>query len=1291
MLILSTAGTQAVNLIWDAGNTSPGTPITPASGAWDINTSTNINWYNGTANVSWSQTSTTAGSGGAIFQGPGAAAGTYQVTVDGGQVAATNMVINANGYQFNGSPIYLTIGPLPLLMISNGVNVVFSNNLTGAALTGNNGVAELRAGDNGPASIININGAVTGWQPSYTSTNGSIFYISNSTATAIADGTAYVDADVRVTDGTWNSSGALLIGVSRGSASSSQPNNQTGKLTFDGANTILNHTSDYISLGRNILSGWNAVMNIQNGATVNYQTGTHNNNVGLGIPRPGSSGANSISVLNVYGGTLNMGPASGSDATSFPRTIFIANGGSANNEVSALNQTGGTIFAWGGVQMGGSGTYSGGTAGLTNSGGFLYIGNFGGDGIKNGGTLAPTNLITLSGGTIGALAAWHSPSTLPITLGTLNGNVTFQAADNNGNGYGITLDQVLSGPGGFYKTGSGQLTLNGINTYMGSTVVSNGTLYLVTPSTSGPATLDGSAGSPNLIVSISNPGQTWTVGGSMTFQSGTPQVDFLWGSATPSTSVAPIQSAGNLNFTATPNVVATNGSFFRATYPLISYMGGLSGTPPTTATLPAGVSGYVTNIAAAREIALVITVSPNNPSYVWTTNSEAWNYTSNYWTTNGVFTAWQDGNVALFNDTNVVPGSTNITVTLNANVSPSSTALYGLEFNNFSNSYIISGTGMIASGAIDVKGNGNGPATVTLATTNTYSGGTTLEGGSLLNINSGGNGSGSPVGTGALTINANSQLGNSSGSAVALQYPVPGNWNGNFSYVGANDLDLGSGSITLLKNTTVTVMTNNLSTEGSISDGGSGYGLTKTGNGTLTLAGNNSWSSVQENAGQLNFNSSGAAGSANFTFMGGSVDNTSGSPVALNTGAWILSGLASGGVFTFLGSNDLDVSVGTIAANNGNSIVFNIVSNIFTTAAVECGNTLIVKNGNGTWVLGGADTLNTALVTVNAGEFDMARLGGSPAIGTGGAGDITGSGHGLVVNSNALAVLDGPISQIAHASGGNSYIEVILNSGILDMYGNSQAVDMISMTNGVLRESAPGSTSTLTITGTLGTHPTNAITLNGTNCGFDVPPVDGNLNISALVNGAGTLVKTGLGTVTLQQSNAYTGNITVNAGILNQTYEDMSSTAVVTIASGAVLGLNYGDSGTNIIAGLVLNGASAALGLHNSGTDPIYLTGSGNLLVVTPPPSGPIAPTNPPTITRMSLSGNNLVLTGTNGDTGATYYLLDTTNLIQPVPQWKTIATNVASGNVFSFTGTNAVTPGTAQQFYMLSSTNYNP
>ncbi|HSY20195.1 MAG TPA: autotransporter-associated beta strand repeat-containing protein, partial [Candidatus Acidoferrales bacterium] len=88
-----------------------------------------------------------------------------------------------------------------------------------------------------------------------------------------------------------------------------------------------------------------------------------------------------------------------------------------------------------------------------------------------------------------------------------------------------------------------------------------------------------------------------------------------------------------------------------------------------------------------------------------------------------------------------------------------------------------------------------------------------------------------------------------------------------------------------------------------------------------------------------------------------------------------------------------------------------------------------------------------------------------------------------------------------------------------------------------------------------------------------------------------------------------------------------------------------------------------------------------------------IIPTVPPHVSSFSLVAGNVIINGTNGVTGGTYYLLGTTNLIKPLVQWTPVATNVvitngASNNGFTFTGTNVITAGAGQQFYILSSTN---
>ncbi len=74
-----------------------------------------------------------------------------------------------------------------------------------------------------------------------------------------------------------------------------------------------------------------------------------------------------------------------------------------------------------------------------------------------------------------------------------------------------------------------------------------------------------------------------------------------------------------------------------------------------------------------------------------------------------------------------------------------------------------------------------------------------------------------------------------------------------------------------------------------------------------------------------------------------------------------------------------------------------------------------------------------------------------------------------------------------------------------------------------------------------------------------------------------------------------------------------------------------------------------------------------------------------PVISSFSLSGKDLVVNGANGFSGATCYVLMTTNMAKPLNQWTRVATNIlgAAGN-FTITATNAVDPKAPVRLYIL-------
>jgi hypothetical protein len=144
----------------------------------------------------------------------------------------------------------------------------------------------------------------------------------------------------------------------------------------------------------------------------------------------------------------------------------------------------------------------------------------------------------------------------------------------------------------------------------------------------------------------------------------------------------------------------------------------------------------------------------------------------------------------------------------------------------------------------------------------------------------------------------------------------------------------------------------------------------------------------------------------------------------------------------------------------------------------------------------------------------------------------------------------------------------------------------------------------------------------------------------------------------------------------------------------AVLGSGANNSMTPLSANLTVadvpaswNGNTLALVATNAYGTNISLVS----VIIT---NSVIVPTNRPTITGLSLvGGTNVVINATNGQSGGTYYLMGSTNLMTPLSQWQPLATNViltngGSANGFTFTGTNVIRLSNPQQFYILSNTN---
>ena len=392
--------------------------------------------------------------------------------------------------------------------------------------------------------------------------------------------------------------------------------------------------------------------------------------------------------------------------------------------------------------------------------------------------------------------------------------------------------------------------------------------------------------------------------------------------------------------------------------------------------------------------------------------------------------------------------------------------------------------------------------------------------------------------------------------------------------------------------------------------------LTKSGTGTITLGGANSYSGgTIINGGILSVSSDGNLGATNgnVTINGGfnsvlAISNST----TLNASRTITIG-ASGGKLD-AGNNTLTIA-GSLVNNSGNNHMFILANGNTTVTGNATGTGDIVKQGTGTLTLNGAaNTFGTTSANlyidngivqgVSSNAFGQTSTGngaitmGADAAVNNGTSTLLLTGSGAAV-SNAVNIRHYSTFNAAKNVGGNN------STGTVTYNGNLKLNDTVNLT------AASG-----------GTVAFNGIIQQGTAGGSPAQDVNGTPGITII----------GGGTVMLGAANTYTGNTTVSNGTLALGASGVLASATTVNLAGGTLAMGAFN---NTVSALQFSGTGKARGTWGSTNSTanhknIQFTGTGILTVS----SGGSASTVVASSANPSIYGGSVTFTATVTSSG---------------------------------------------------------
>ncbi len=511
-----------------------------------------------------------------------------------------------------------------------------------------------------------------------------------------------------------------------------------------------------------------------------------------------------------------------------------------------------------------------------------------------------------------------------------------------------------------------------------------------------------------------------------------------------------------------------------------------------------------------------------------------------------------------------------------------------------SQSYAVGGTGILTlSGTVQGTLTKNGFGTLTLSGSVDNSGlGVIVNSGTLILAKSS---SGSPVvhavGSGGLTINGGMvQLSGTGGDQILDSAAVTINAGGTLDLNGKSEsfnsltLDglgavgaVGASLINSLANTSkqdnTSTLTCGVVLTGLANVGGNGnlvlpgvisggFLLTKTGNGTLILSGNNTnYGGINVSSGILQLANPSALGdtSAVTTVSTNGVLDLNGQTISAYTLDLNGTGIDDNGALINSNSNFAFLELGTVVSSGGSGYTVGGTGDIRLGANV--GGTL-TKTGNNTLYLGGAADDSGLGLVADSGTVLLNKASSS---------SVHAIGNGNLVVNGALVRLTG--------TGDDQILDtanVTVNSGTFDINSNNETVNNVTLTGGSITGT----------TGVLSTLDTSDLALqSGT--------------ISAILAGEGVINKTTSGTVTLSGANTFAGTTYLTAGTLtaNGSLSDLIVTGTLDPGSSSIINagaLSFGNGGV-FVADLSGTTAGVAQGGYDQLDASGYITLGNNL------------------------------------------------------------------------------------------------